>query len=223
MRDYLTTRNLGHALMLASVITAMSIPRIMAGGMPVGLYAVTAMLAMTLICGSATAWGSKARMHGLFPSSKRMLIGAGIAVLLVAMLTPIYHIFIHPILRAALEQTGDARMIDLRYPSTNAGRISLILWTGSFELMFFSVAGMSFFARLTGRQSLAIVMVVLFRLTVSYYQLQVGHITESIPVFLLCSALSSATTCLLFAQAGLPATMIFAMGHNIHLFFTMPL
>jgi len=218
MRDYLTTQNLLRALILAGVTTAMSVPRIAATGMQLDLYVSGAMLAMTLVCGAVTAWSTKAHMHGLFPSPKRMLLGIGIAVLLVALLTPPYHTAVNPILRAALEQTGDTRMIELRYPLTNQGRMSLMLWAGSFEFMFFYAAGMCFFARLTGRQGVAVIMVVLFRVAVSYYQLQVGHVTDCIPIFLFCSALSAATVCLLFAQAGLPAAMIFAMGQNIHLF-----
>ena len=219
MRDYLSIGNLWKALLLGAVMTVMSIPRIVQGGMPLGPYVPGAFFAMTLVSGAATAWGGKGGMCGLFPGGRRMWVGFGLAVLLTIVGTPIYCLWLDPVLYAALAATGDVKMLALRYPDAIVGKLSLMLWSGSFQVMFFAVAGMSFLTRLTGRPWISGALVVLFRVAVGLYQISEAGVTDSIPVFLLGSAVATACSCALFARTGLPPVMAFAMGLNLHLFF----
>lgn len=219
MRDYLSLQNLWKALLLGTVMALMSIPRIMEAGMPLGLYIPGAVLAMTLVSGAATAWGAKGGMCGLFPEWRRVALGLGIAVLLTAIATPIYALWLDPLLYAALEATGDPKVLALRFPETAAGKFAQMLWSGSFQVMFFAIAGMSFLARLTAGVRTSVAMIVIFRVAVGLYQMSEAGVTESVALFSLGSAVATACSCLLFARTGLIPAMAFAMGLNVHLFF----
>lgn len=222
MREYLSIGNLWKALLLGSAMTVMSIPRIVQGGMPPGPYVPGALFAMTLVSGAATAWGRKGGMVGILADRRRTCSGLALAVGLVLVVTPLYVLWLDPVLYAALEATRNPSMLELRYPSELGGKLALMLWSASFQLMFFTVSGMSFLTRLTGRALISGAMVVLFRVAVGLYQLSEAGVTQGVPLFLVGAAAVTACSCALFARTGLLPAMTLAMGLNLHLFFRSP-
>ena len=219
MRDYLSLGNLWKAVLLGAAVTLMSIPRIIQGGMPVAPFAMLALFGMTLISGAATAWGEKGGMCGLFPGWRRTGIGLGLAALLTIIAAPISCLWLDPRLYGAIEATGDTKALTLAYPDTAAGKIASVLWSGGFHVMFFVIAGMSFLARLTGKATVSIAIIVVFRVAVGLYKAQEAGMTDHVSLLLLLSAVQTACSCLLFARTGLLPTMVFAMGMETHLFF----
>ena len=98
------------------------------------------------------------------------------------------------------------------------GRLALLLWSAGFETFFFVAATMSFLARLTRRQWVAVSGAALFRMFVATVQLEAAQVWEAIPLSPAASAVSAAVASLLFARYGLPAAMLFSAGLGLHLF-----
>jgi len=219
MREYLTQSNLYKALGLGAIVTAMAVPRILHGRMDPMLYVPAAFMAMTLIAGAGTAWGDRGGMCGLFPGRRRTLAGIGIALLVILVLIPVHLLWIDPCLMKAFSRISDPDVVRLRYPTTLGGMMALMLWTAGFETFFFQVGGMSFCARLTGNQWVAVVFVSTFRMLVTNRFLVQYGIVDYVPLFLVGSAVTGALAAVFFARAGLLATMVFAAGLNLHLVF----
>lgn len=220
MRTYLSMPNFLRALVLGLVATVMSVPRLIQGGLPLGLYVPATLVGMMLVSGAATAWSDRGGMCGIFPARRRMLVGVGIAVLVSAMATPVVHLWVDPSVRKALLATGNAQVMALRYPATVGGCLAVILWSASFETLFFQAATVSFFARLTSRQSIAIVLAVALRLCVSLHQMTELGVVDAVPLMLVSTAVMATVACILFARTGLIATMVLGAGLDLHLFLS---
>jgi hypothetical protein len=218
MRTYLSMSNFIKALMLGTVVTLMSIPRMIQGGFRLDLYIPAALVCMTLVSGAATAWSGQGGMAGLFPDRRRMAVGAGIAVLLSLMAMPLEHFWIVPPVRHAIAETGNARLMALRYPETPGGCVALMLWSAGFETMFFQAATMSFFVRLARRPWMGVVFAVSFRLFVTAHQISLAGVGNAIPLILVMAAVGTAMLCVLFIRTGLLPAMILAAGFHLHLF-----
>lgn len=217
MRRYVSMSNLKAAVLLGSIATIMSIPRIGEGGMPLHLYVPAALLAMVLVGGAATAWSGSAGLAGLIPERQKLLRGMLIAVALVAAFAPIQLFLMDPVFRQVLEATGDKQALALRYPTTLFGGAAIVLWAAGFETLFFYAAPVSFLTRLTGRPWMAIVMTTGLRLIVVSEQLTLIGTNDATALFFASAAATTLISCLLFARFGLPATSLFAAGLNLHL------
>jgi hypothetical protein len=221
MRDYLSVSTLWKALILGGIVTAMAIPRFLEGAVDIHFYIPASVAAMTLTSGAVVAWGRKGGMCGIWPGTRQGSAGLGLALLLALLATSVYLLGFDPVCRKALEATGNAQMLRLRYPPTLRGRVALVLWSAGFETVFFRASAMSFLARLTGRTSVAVAGSVTLHVMVAAAQLSRAGIYEPLPytLFLVGTAAAGAIGCLLFARAGLPAAMLFAGALNVHVFF----
>lgn len=217
MRDYLTLPNLRAALALGTLITVMSVPRIVQGGMDVMLYVPAALTSMTLVAGAATAWSRQGGMCGLFPERRRMWIGIGIAAALSLLALPL-GACLAPVFEDAMRESMRPERVELHYPATAGGCFASMLWAASFETMFFSAAATSLLARLSRRQWVAVSMTTVLRLGVTWRTLALTGVVDAQALFYATSGTAAFIGALLFARAGLPATMVFAAGLQLHLF-----
>jgi hypothetical protein len=220
MRDYLSATNLGKALLLSALCTAASVPRIVQGGLDARLFVPAAFLSLTLIAGVATAWSTCAGMAGLWPDRRQQLHGMGIAILAALILWPVALKF-DPFVRAAFAARSTPQVLILQYPDSAAGVAALVLWSASFELLFFVAASAAFFARLFNRKWAAIAGPVLARVVVAHYQLTTGGITDAVPLILLSTGIMTAAACFLLSRFGLAAATVFVAVMDSRLFFMM--
>ena len=218
MRDYLSVSNLGKALLLSALCTAASVPRIVVGGLNAWFFVPAAFLSLTLVAGVATAWSTCAGMAGLWPDRRRQLCGIGIAILAALLMWPVALKF-DPVVRAAFAVRSDPHALLLQYPDSAAGVASLVLWSMSFELLFFVAGSAAFFARLFNLKWAAIAGPVLARVIVAHYQLTTGNITDTIPLILLSTGAMTAASCFLLSRFGLAAAAVFVAVMDSRLFF----
>jgi hypothetical protein len=219
MRHYLSIFNLKKALALGFVITLMAIPRILQGGMDPWLYVPAAFLAIVLVSGAGTAWSNHAGMCGLFPERRRVITGIIFVFVFTVILVPVQLLWLDPVLLGEISSVSDGEVIKLCFPPTTGSRLALMLWVAGFETVFFQVGGMSFFARLTGNQWISITAIAVFRMYVTSRHFLYYGVTDVSFFLLASSAFSAVLTCMLFARAGLLATMTFSAMRNLHLFF----
>lgn len=219
MREYLSVNNLKKSLLLGGMVAVMSTPRIILGGMDPVIFVPAAFFSMTLVAGAAAAWGEKGGMAGLFPGRRRTIAGIIAAVMIALASTPLHYFCLDPLRYAVIKATGNGHMIEMLYPSTLYGCVSLVLWSASFETIFFPAASMSFFSRLTGRMYIALVLTVAMRIFVMSLQVS-GTGMDSTTAYLIYSgtAISSLVACLLFALTGLVPTMVYCGLINLHVF-----
>jgi len=184
------------------------------------LYVPAALTSMTLVSGAATAWSHHAGMCGLFPERKRMWIGVAIAVTLSALLLPVYE-WASPHFERAMQGASRPDLIRVQYPSTVGGCLALMLWAAGFETMFFRAATVSLLARLSQRQWVAISLTVLLCVGIMRLRLNAAGITDMRPAFYAAAAGANLVGALLFARTGLPATMVFFAGLQLHLFLRL--
>jgi len=220
MRDYLSTSNLGKALLLSALCTLASMPRIIQGGFSLWFYIPASFVSLTLIGGAATAWGKCAGMVGFWPDRRKQFRGATLAILAALALWPVALKF-DPIVRAAFAAGDDSRALLLQYPDSPTGVASLILWAVGFELLFFIVASAAFFGRLSGRMWLAVVGPALVRVLIAHYQLTAGNITDNVPLILFAAGAMTGASCLLFPNFGIVSTILFVAVLDARLFFMM--
>ena len=220
MRDYLSVSNLGKALLLSVLCTLASVPRIVQGGLDPRFYVPAAFLSLTLVAGSAAAWSACAGMAGLWPDRRRTLCGIGTAMLAALLLWPAA-LTLDPVVRAALAAPDGGRAMLLQYPDSAAGVAALVLWSASFEMLFFVAAPAAFFARLFNVKWAAIAGPVIVRVLVAYYQLTTGQIVDALPLMLATHAVMIAAACFLFSRFGLAAAAVFAAVADSRLFFMM--
>lgn len=218
MRTYLSFENLVKASALSAVATAMAAPRLIEGRLSLAFFIPAAFLALVLVGGAATAWSTSAGMAGLFPERRRLLKGLGVALALALIFLPAA-LWLDPVLRSALEETGDMQRLALRYPATLRGCLALMLWAAGFETIFSLAAVISFLARLTGSAWAALAGAVLLRLWMTYLQCAGAGLESVMPLFMVSSAILMGVGGLLFVRAGLPAAALFtALLDARHLF-----
>ncbi|TFH18164.1 MAG: hypothetical protein E4H02_00855 [Lentisphaerales bacterium] len=210
MRTYLAMTNLARAGLLAFIVAIMAVPRIMQGGPETRLLRIAMIFPVaTIIAGAVTAWGGAARMAGPFPERGRMLKGLWMAVLAGVLITPILLWTEGGIIRE-LRANDNQAALRLMYPAGVGACFALILWGAGFETLFFRASAISLLARVTGRQLVAVVGTVLFRVLVSAIQFSEAGLHSSAGLRLTGVALLSVISCLFYVRAGLPATMMFA-------------
>jgi hypothetical protein len=156
-------------------------------------------------------------MNGLFPDRQSTLSGMGAAAVLAVLITPVHVLLLNPLVREALSGSGNT-LLELQYPATFFGCFALLLWSASFEMMFFSAGAMSFLCRLTGHQWVALALCVAFRVWVASQQLQAVGLFATATPFLATAGLSTACCCFLFAQGGLLPAMAFGAAITLHHF-----
>lgn len=216
MREYLSLSNLGRAGVLSTGITAMTVPRLVQAGLPLDLYVPATILAMLLVSGAAIAWSHAGGLRGLLPAG-RVWPGMWVGLLLSLLALP-YYFYAAPVVRTLLQASGNAKLVALNYPESLSGRIALVLWCGGFQTMFFYAAPMALFCRVVGHVWAAVALTVCMQVLVICYRLSlVGILHGAIPS-VCASAVAATVASVLYARAGLPATMVFAAGLNAHLF-----
>ena len=219
MRDYLSESNLVKAAGLAVVLTVMSLGRLIEARQPLGLYIPATFVAMTLIAGAVTAWGQRAGMPGIVTDRRTFLRGAAVAAGLSLLALPLYLFVLDPLLKTALLTSRHRTIVELSYPSTWEGRLSLVLWSAGFQALFLQAAPMSLFARLTGRRSAAVGLCLALRAYVSYRQVASAGVADGVPLLFVSALVTTAAGCVVFARFGLAPAMLFAAGLDLHVFF----
>ncbi len=208
MRKYLSVKNLEQALILASVCTVMSIPRMSMGKMPLQWCIPSAVCCLTLVAGAATAWGKYAGLPGIFPTSRRSLVGVLAAILLGLVFVPV-RMMMDPTVKEIFARDLTPEAMSLIYPTTLTGCVALVLWAASFGVLFFQAGTISFLARLTGRRSIAVAGSVALRLYVMHMKMASREV-ESLPFMLAGTTIVGLVTAMLYIKGGLPAAMAFA-------------
>ena len=151
MRTYLAAGNLVKALALAVPVTLLSYPRFREADVDAPLYALVAMVLMTLSAGAVTAWGGQGGMVGAFPGRRRLLLGLAAGAGLALLMLPLRLFIVDPIVHPIIVATGNTRLLRLTYPGSHAGRMAVMLWSAGFETLFFTATAMAFAARLSQR------------------------------------------------------------------------
>ena len=214
MRDYLSFQNLRKAALLGAPMVVMSAPRILLSGFPFS-FVIAAYAGLICFGGMATAWSREAGMRGLFPERKVMLRGIVVVVGLLIVIVPLQARFLNPLIYGRIEAAGESTALKLLFPGTIVDGLALMLWAMSFEALFFQGAVMSFFAKLTHRLSLTIILSVAVRVLVAGMKLDdVGVLADSVVVLFLV-AIGSAISSTVFAFYGLPAVMLLAGGLSL--------
>ena len=108
MRKYLTEQNLIKAAATGVTATLFSLPRLILAKVNLALFVPTSIVALTLVAGAATAWSANAGMCGIFPSRRRMFLGACIGLALAGVSAPLFALRIDPLYRQAIAATGNA-------------------------------------------------------------------------------------------------------------------
>lgn len=219
MRVYLSESNLRKAAAVAAVVTLMSVPRLVQGGKPLGLYIPATFVSMTLVAGAVTAWGRRAGMKGILTDLSTLRRGCAIALFFALAALPVQVLWLAPLLRNTLASGTNAATAILSYPPTAGGCAALLLWSAGFQVIFLQAAPMAFFTRLTGYPSVACALCVALRTYVAYRQVLLSGLTDGVGLLVLSAAGTVAVGCLLFARFGLVPAMVFAAGLDVHLFF----
>jgi len=219
MRNFVSENNLFKAAGLATVLTFMSVGRLIHGGYPLGIFLPLFFVVMIFVSGAVTAWSQYANMPGIITDRRTFLYGAGIAVALSLLALPVYVYWLDFPLRKALLSMARSSAADLAYPSTTGKCLSLLLWSAGFQTMFLEAAPMSLFARLTGRQSIAVTLCLVLRTYIAYRQMTDAGMVSHLPLFIFPSLAANLAGCILFAKFGLAPAMILSAGLTLHVFF----
>ncbi len=219
MRVFASESNLIKASVLAAVVTVISVGRLVEGGKSLGLFVPAIFLLMTFIAGAVTAWGQKADMAGIVTSRQVLIRGIVIAALISAVALPAHIFWLDPVLRNALAGAKNPSLLELSFPPTNTGRISLVLWMAGFQVMFLVAAPMSLFARLTNRQSVSFALCIALRAYLTSRQVALHGVGENGALLVLVSVCENAAQCFVFARNGLAPAMLLAAGLQAHVFF----
>jgi hypothetical protein len=219
MRDFLTETNLIRATGLSAILTLMTMGRLVHSEKPFAIYIGLTFALMAFVCGAVTAWGGRGGMPGIITNSQTLLRGLAVAATVSLVLLPVQLLWLDPSFRNALVNPESVARMELAYPSTANGCLSLVLWSAGFQMMFLQAAPMSFFVRLTGSQSWALGLCVALRALVSYLQIDVAGVTEHAALFTVWAMVTTGVGCLVFARFGLAPTMLLAAGLDLNVFF----
>lgn len=220
MRTLLSESNFFKSAGLSVILTVMSIGRLVHTGNPLGMYIPMTFAAMMLVSGPVIGWGRHAGMPGIYSDRLTLLKGAAIAVALSLIALPVHLYWLDSFLQPALLSAEHGALEELSYPSTDSARISLVLWSAGFQVMFMQAAPMSIMGRLTGRRSAAVGLCLALCAYVVYRQITEAGIRDCIPLFMVSALVSTTAGCVVFARFGLVPTMLLAGGMDVHVFFT---
>jgi len=219
MRDFLTETNLFKAAGLSAILTLMTMGRLVHAEKPFGVYVGLTFALMAFVCGAVTAWGKRGGMPGIVTDSQTLLRGLALAATVSLVLLPVQVLWLDPSFLDALENAESKTRMELAYPSTANGCLSLVLWSAGFQMMFLQAAPMSFFVRLTGSQAWALGLCVALRSFVAYLQIDEAGVTEHAVLFTVWAMVTTGVGCLVFARFGLAPTMFLAAGLDLNVFF----
>jgi hypothetical protein len=219
MRVYLSEMNLRKAAVLAALVTLMTVPRLIQGDKPLGLFLPLTFITMMLVGGIVTAWGRYAGMPGFVTDRAIFLRGVRTAAVVTGLALPLQVLWVDPVLRSALAGAADRSMAALSYPVTVRGCLALMLWSAGFQAIFLQAAPMSFFTRLTRRPDVALCLCLTLRVYIAYRQMALSGMTASIGLFIVSAVGTVAAGCFVFARFGLGPTLLLAAGMDLHLFF----
>lgn len=219
MWTYFTVANLLQALPWATIVTALSIPRLSEASFDLAFFIPATFVILIPVAGAGTAWGRSAGMAGMYSTTRRTIIGLLIAIALLAAIVPVQVLFTDPVLRTAIESTGRKQFFVIAYPPTHAACLASLLWAGSFEPLFWHGFTQSLAARVSNNLWIAIAVVICLRLMVIGMRAIQLHMTGYADVFLVSAAIQTFITGIFYARAGMPATMAISAGLNIHLFY----
>ena len=220
MRDFLQERTLRLAFPWAFVFTLGSLPRIHQGPFPDNFWfmAAFAFFVLMLAMGACVAWGEKGGMRGFWPTGFWRLRPVAITATVGIAVSLLLAILDFP-LRQALEQADHAFLKEISYPSDWAGWWALLLWNICFTSVFFTCGGMAVFSRVTNSWKIALVVVVLLRLTGSYYRLETYDLLDLWPIATITTVTYATAGGWLFARYGFPAVAVLALFSALrHLF-----
>jgi len=218
MNMFLAKSNLYTAAGLSAIVTMMSLGRLMDGMDYVVAHVLLTFCVMMFVAGAVTAWGRCAGMAGVLTDRRRFACGAVVAIVLSLLLLPVNLMWIDPVLRDSIPGGGASSPLAMAFPSSMSGRISLLMWSAGFHALFLQAAPMSLFARLSGRQSIALLLTVMFRAFVTAQQVAATGMTEGVWLFHVSAMLTNVVGCLLFARFGLVPAMLFGAGATLHVF-----
>ena len=218
MRDYATVENLGRAAVLSGVVTVMAVGRLTQGNLPLSAYVPLTFVAMLFVAGAVTSWGTKAGMPGIVTDRKTCAQGCGIALALAAISIAAHRLGAESVIRQLLDAPRHEAVLELAFPATFSGRVSLVLWSGGVQVLFLVAAPMAMFARLTGNRWIAAGLCLGLRAFVVYRQMADADIEQGIPVFMTGALLQTGAACFLFARYGLIPAMLFAAVSDLHVF-----
>lgn len=215
MRSYCTVVNLGKSAGLSAAVTMMAVGRLSQGHMPLAAYIPLTFVAMVLVTGAVTAWGTQAGMPGVVTDRGTFLRGALLALALALVSVAAHRLGGNAFLRELLQDPRHALVLELTLPSTLQGQLSLVLWSAGIQVMILMAAPMSLFARITRNRWLALGLCLALRAYVVHQQMVYAGITDGAPWFLTSALLSTATGCFLFARFGLGPAMLFAAAAEL--------
>ena len=207
MKTYFTLSNLRRAAPIAAAAGIMAVPRILQhpGGSAILLVVVVPVL--TLVAGSATAWGACGGMSGVFPRGGAT--PAWLACAAVAGILFLPAVLWHDSVVAPVFRGGNPRAFLLAFPQTTALALALVLWNAGFETLFFQASAMSFTARLTGSVTASVMACIALRLAVMALQLKLSGLAGLTPFMAVFSTAETFVSCVFFARAGLPGAVVF--------------
>jgi hypothetical protein len=215
MRDFVAKQNFRNASLFSALISVLCLPQISRYAHLTPQPWITLLmllsgcfLGMTVVCGMVLAWSTRGNMAGWFPERSRQLKGAGVAVLLAALMLGI-QLKWDPAMMAQAAKGPYADSLSLHYPSTVSGVFSLALWASTFETLFFTAGAMSFFVRISGHVWIGAGFCVLLRFLINLLKLSDNLPPEFLYIILPAMLAVTLCSCLLFAWAGLLPLMLF--------------
>ena len=225
MRNYFSMSNLGRAALLSAAVTMLSAGRLVHGSLLLRVTLpqafVACFIAMTLVCAAVTAWGQKAGMPGIFTDRRTFLRGTAIALLLALAAQPIFRYVVDPQCYDILAASGNEAALEMNYPSTFAGQVSLLCWMAGFQMLFSCAAPMSLFARLTGRRDLAMALCMALVTYLVHLKVADQGLQDQILLFAMPSLFGCGCACFLFSRFGLAPAVILAAAMNLRLFLPL--
>ncbi len=210
MRTYLTISNFRRATMLGLVCSIMALPRILQAQEGKLLLLVAVLPSLTLAAGAATAWGHMGGLCGVFPDRKTTMKGMAIAVIVGLPAAAVLFWTDHALMDVLIA-FGDQDKLRMTFPPDLTGCLALMLWSGGFATLFFVASTMSFACRITRRVWIAIMCVVFMKGLVRCLALNAMGLDPMHADVFLDGIVMGAAGCLLYARAGFPAAMVFAM------------
>ncbi|MBT3296966.1 MAG: hypothetical protein HN919_04925 [Verrucomicrobia bacterium] len=220
MRVFLSYNNLIRAAALATVVTLMSLGRLVQGQMPLLLFIPATFGLMMFVGGAVTAWGQSAGMPGVVTDRGTLRRGTAVALTLSLIVLPLRLLWLEALVRRALLSASSPSVHALAYPDSLRGIAALILWSCGFQVLFTQAAPMSLGARLTRSQPVAIAICVTIQAYIFHQQLLTSGIHDFGLLLVLSTLGRTLVGCLVFSRYGLLPTMLLAAGTNVHLFFS---
>lgn len=215
-QKYFTIENFRQALLPAAIMTLLASPRIFSSGLYSPFHVIPTFFVMILMTATVTAWSRCAGMKGAFPPAREIVKGLLVVIILLILLFPPKFFWFNPFFHTAISETGNTKALTLIFPETIIPAVALTLWVMVFETLFFQAAAMSFFAKLTKKIWLALLLSSILRLLVTWLRLSDIGIINGEAIILSHAVLMNIISCLLFIRFGLLPPMLFIGGLSVY-------